>query len=250
MVGFVDLHCHTLFRLDDGARDEEIMKSMLETAYKDGIRHICFTPHFKIYEFDSEESIYIHMQRIKKRYDVACEYTKANYPNLELYLGNEIMYHNDIADSLSSKKCSFLGDSSYALVEFEPNCSAYEIENSILRLLRKGIRPLIAHIERYSAINKDPSLLTTLKEHGALLQVNARSVTRFKFGKIARLLKNAFKKGLVDVVASDAHNNSSLPPRLSEAYKHIAKNYGESYADKIFHDVPLAIVSCKNTFKE
>ena len=160
------------------------------------------------------------------------------------------MCHGDMADSLFSKKCNFIGNGSYALIEFEPDCSAYEMEISVLKLLRKGIRPLIAHIERYSAVIKDPSLLKVLKEHGALLQVNARSVTKFKFGKIARLLKNAFKKGLVDVVASDAHNATSFPPRLSEAYMHIVKNYGERYADKIFHDVPLAIVSHKNTFKE
>lgn len=248
MVNFVDLHCHALFRLDDGAHNEEVMKKMIDIAYEDGTRYLCFTPHFKIYEFDSEDEVYSHMQRMDRRFKVACEYVNDKYPEMSLFLGNEIMYHSDIPDSLLSKKCHFLGDSSYALVEFEPNCSAFEIENITIRLLRKGIRPLIAHVERYSAVVKDLSLARSLKESGALLQVNARSVTRFKFGKIAKFLKQAFKKELIDVIASDAHNDTSFSPSLSKAYEHISKNYGTNYANCIFHDKPLAILMNKNAF--
>ena len=248
MIDFVDLHCHALFRLDDGAHNEDVMKRMLDIAYSDGTRYLCFTPHFKIYEFDSEEDVYSHMQRLDRRFKVACKYAAEKCPEMKLFLGNEIMYHSDMSDSLLTKKCHFLGESSYALVEFEPNCSAFEIENIIIRLLRKGIRPVIAHVERYSAIIKDFSLAKSLKENGALLQVNARSVTRFKIGKIAKFLKQAFKKELIDVIASDAHNDTSFSPSLSKAYDYITKNYGADYANSIFHDKPLAILMNENAF--
>ena len=248
MISFVDLHCHALFRVDDGAKDENMMKSMLDLAYSDGTRHLCFTPHFKIFEFNSEEEMYEQMHRLNRRFKIACEYVSEKYPDMHLYLGNEIMHHQDANESLSTKKCHYLGDSSYALIEFEPNASAYEIENSVLRLLRKGVRPVIAHIERYSAIVKDFSLVKSLKNSGALFQVNARSVTKFKFGKIAKFLRLAFKKGLIDVVASDAHNSTSFPPLLSKAYTLISKNYGQEYADSIFHSKPLAILKNDQIF--
>ena len=248
MIGFVDLHCHALFRIDDGAKDENTMKSMLDLAYSDGTRYLCFTPHFKIFEFDSEDEVYVQMQRLNHRFKIACEYTHEKYPDMCLFLGNEIMYHLDADVSLATNKCHYLGDSSYALIEFEPDSSAYEIESSVLRLLRRGVRPLIAHIERYSAIVKDFSFAKSLKDNGALFQVNARSVTKFKFGKIANFLKLSFKKRMVDVVASDAHNATSFSPQLSKAYSTVLKKYGQDYADSIFHEKPLAILKNEQIF--
>ena len=248
MIDFVDLHCHALFRVDDGATDEDTTKSMIDIAYADGTRHLCFTPHFKIYEFDSEEEMYEQMERLNRRFAFASSYVNEKYPDMHIFLGNEIMYHSEIAESLLSKKCHFLGDSSFALVEFAPECSAYEIENTIGKLVRKGVRPLIAHIERYSAFVKDPSFAKIIKESGALFQVNAKSVTKFKLGKTASFLKNAFKKGIVDVVASDAHNSTSFSPQLSKAYAHISKKYGQEYADKIFYHNPLAILKNEKVF--
>ena len=242
MVDFVDLHCHILFRVDDGAPTEEVMQSMLDTAHSDGIRHICFTPHFKIYEFYSEEEMYQQVKRLNRRFDVALKYVSEHYPDMHLFLGNEIMYHSDIYESLSTKKCHFLGDSSFALIEFAPSATSYEIETTISQLLRRGVRPVIAHIERYPALIKDPDLVKILKEGGALFQVNAKSITKFKFGKTARFIKNALRNSLVDVVASDAHNNTTLPPVLSKAYDTVTKFYGSAYADKIFHHTPLAIL--------
>lgn len=248
MVDFVDLHCHTLFRVDDGARTEEMMQSMLDIAYNDRIRYICFSPHFKIYEFYSEEEMYEQMKRLNRRFEAARKYVCEKYPDMKLFLGNEIMYHSDIYGSLSSKKCHFLGNSSFALIEFAPSATSYEIENTVSQLLRKGVKPLIAHIERYSALIKEPELLRTLKESGALFQVNAKSVLSFKLGKTARFLKSALKNQLVDVVASDAHNDTSFPPVLSKAYNSVAKFYGSVYADKIFHHTPLAILMNEKIF--
>ena len=242
MSDFVDIHCHALFAVDDGARDEKAMQDMLDMAYADGTRYLCFTPHFKIFEFDDEDKMYEQVNRLKRRFSIALAYADAKHPDLRLFLGNEIMSHADAAESLYSDKCLFLGNSKYALIEFDPNASEYEIENTSIRLLRKGIVPLIAHIERYSAFVKNPSFVSVLKEHGAFLQVNAHAITKFKVGKVARFLKHVFKKRLVDVVASDAHNTTSFPPVLSKAYEEIAKKYGEDYATKIFHTTPLSII--------
>ncbi len=248
MADFDDLHCHALFRVDDGAETEDVMKKMLDIAYSNGTRHLCFTPHFKIYEFNDEDEMYEQVDRLNRRFKIAGDYAKEKYSDLHLYLGNEIMFHNEISESLFSKKCIFLNNSSYALVEFSPDSTAYAIENAVVKLLRKGVRPLIAHVERYPAFIKDFTLLRVLKDCGALLQVNARCVTKFKIGKAARFLKYAFSKELIDVVASDAHNDSSFTPDLSKAYAVISKNYGTDYADKIFHNTPLSILMNEKVF--
>ena len=248
MIDFVDIHCHALFRVDDGAIDEQMMYNMLDMAYSNGTKTICFTPHFKIFEFDSDEEIYSYMDRLKRRFKVANEYASEKYPDMKLFLGNEIMYHSDIYESLNSKKCHFLGNSSYALIEFSPDTSAYDIRTTVNKLLRQGIRPVIAHVERYTAFIKDFSLVKELKESGALLQVNSKALTKFKIGKIAKFIKTLLGKKLVDVVASDAHNDSNFSPQLLKAYELVSKKYGSDYADKIFHHIPLAVITDKKMF--
>ena len=190
MYNFIDLHCHALCGIDDGARDQEAMFKMLDIAYLDGIRTICFTPHFKIYWFKSDEEIAKYSEKINKSFEIACDYVKDKYPNMELLLGNEIMYFNDIFDFLSLKKCNSITSTSYVLVEFSPHTSYYDIKAAISKFSRKGYRPIIAHVERYSVLTKDFSLLKELKEFGAFIQINSTSITKFKFGKQARFINS------------------------------------------------------------
>lgn len=245
MFDLVDIHCHALSCVDDGAGDEETMKSMLDTAYSDGIRAICFTPHFKIFEFDSDEDIEQYNHLVSSSYNLACSYIKEKYPDMALYLGNEIMYHDEILNSLNSKSCKSLNGSSYILVEFQPTVTTFDIENAVIRILRKGYIPIIAHIERYSALLKKPELIYELRSMGALMQINARGILKFKFGRMARFIKDVLRKKQVDIVASDAHDNSIFAPNLSKAMLYVSKHYGEKYAEKIFSKVPYAVLSNK-----
>ena len=115
-------------------------------------------------------------------FTIASEYVKEAHPDMQLYLGNEIMYHNEFFESLSSKSCYTLNNTVYALVEFSPTVSAFDIKAGVSRILRKGYIPVIAHIERYGVLVKDIDLLLELKGMGALFQVNAKSITRVKLG--------------------------------------------------------------------
>ena len=122
------------------------------------------------------------------------------------------------------------------------DASFFDIKSAVTSILRKGIIPVIAHIERYSAICDNPTLIKELKEYGALIQVNAASITNFKFGKTARFIKTIFKKSYVDVVATDAHSVSHHKPVMSEAYAVIEKKYGEKMAKKVFCTIPNMIL--------
>jgi protein-tyrosine phosphatase len=243
----VDIHCHTLSRIDDGAENSTMMKKMIDTAFADGIRTICFTPHFKIYEFRNEQDVVSYNKLIEQIFKIAIDYKNQNYPDMQMYLGNEIMYHNDFFDSLQSKNCRSLNNSSYVLVEFQPSVTSYDLRNSISRILRKGYIPLIAHIERYGTLVKNYDLLLELKSLGALFQVNARSITKIKFGKTSSFLRKVLKQNLIDVIATDAHDNSSFPQNLSKAYFYISKHFGDTYAKKLFCDIPTAILNNEKT---
>ncbi|MBQ8546426.1 MAG: hypothetical protein IJ437_05755 [Clostridia bacterium] len=246
MYDFIDLHCHILSGIDDGAKDTEMMTRMLDIAYSDGIKTICLTPHFKIYRFNDAEEISKYNQDIQKAYELACCYAKNTYPDMTLLLGNEIMYHNDMFDSLVSSKCHTISTTSYVLVEFPPHISSFDLKNATSKLLRKGFHPIIAHVERYNALLNSHSLLKELKESGAIIQINSNSITRFKFGKVARFIRKALKNKLVDIVCTDSHNDTSFPPTLSKAYRKVCKRYGNDYSKKIFHDNQFMIINNKH----
>ena len=242
MYDLIDLHCHILSSVDDGAYDDDMMKSMLDIAYNDGIKAICFTPHFKIHQFKNDEHIRKYNLHIERVFSSALEYVNEKYSDMKIYLGNEVMFHNDICNSLSTGKCRFLADSSYVLVEFKPETPMFDIENIVSKILRKGYIPVIAHIERYSALVNDPSKLKELRGLGALLQINAGSILKFWFGKTARFIKNALKNKLVDIICTDAHNDSVALPNLSKAFTRIANKFGFECASRIFYKNPQKIL--------
>lgn len=245
---FADIHCHTLYNVDDGAHNDSVMKNMLDTAYLDGIRTICFTPHFKMYEFRNKEKILSYNSKIQNSFQYALDYAKEKYPDMTLFLGNEIMYHSDIFDSLEKEYCCTLNNSSYLLLEFQPTTSSHELLNSVSRVLRRGLIPIIAHVERYGCLIKKPDIVKELKDMGAVIQVNCSSVLCFKLSKRGKFIKYVLKNRLVDVIASDAHNDSAFPQRLSKSNKYISKHFGSKYAEKIFHTNQIAILDDKKIF--
>ena len=80
MNGFVDLHCHMLYGIDDGAASAEEMQKMLDMAYKDGTRHICLTPHANLREEDD-----LH-QQARQAFEELCIYAD-KYPDMQFYQG-------------------------------------------------------------------------------------------------------------------------------------------------------------------
>lgn len=241
-----DLHCHMLCSVDDGARNVEQMQNMLDIAYNDGIRAICFTPHFKMHHFDSEEKIVAYNDSIKQSFSIISDYSANAYPDMKLFLGSEIMFHHDIYNSVKSGKCSKIGNSSYYLVEFMPSTPFFEIKNSLSNLARKGVRLILAHVERYEDLARNYKKLKDLKELGILLQVNASSIVRLKFGKSARFIKKLFKEALVDIIATDAHDDKDFSPLMSHAVQIISQKYGEGIAKKVSCINPTSILENKN----
>ena len=248
MFEMADIHTHTLGGVDDGAKNLDEMNKMLDIAYEDGIRHICFTPHFKIYHFRDSGEIDGYNRVIEESFGKAKEYAGEKYPDLKLYLGNEVMYHSGVIDSSDSNLCRRMNGGSYMLVEFHPGISIYDMRNAVSKILRKGFIPVIAHVERYEELVKKPNFAWELKQYGALLQVNASTVVKAKFGRTAAFLKFLFRKSYIDVIASDAHSTDVYKPVLSKARDRIIKKYGEVVAKRIFLETPLAIINNKKLF--
>ena len=208
-MAFFDMHTHILCGVDDGAGTEQEMREMLRVAYEDGTRAICLTPHYSPYLFGDTSA------SSTRAYERLCEYAAEEYPDLALYLGNELGYHEACIQALNDGRCRTLGGSRYLLVDFPAFVGFFELRSGVERLLRMGYRPVLAHAERYRALRHRLGWVRELIENGGLIQLNAGSAVGDYGPFDCRQWKKFVKYGLVHVISSDGHDADTRAPRMS-----------------------------------
>ncbi|MBQ9674003.1 MAG: hypothetical protein IJV39_05190 [Ruminococcus sp.] len=222
-----DLHCHILPEMDDGSESVEMSVKMLNTLAEQGVRHICFTPHY----YTHKESMEDFLERRQSCYEIL----KPHIPEgIEVCLGAEV-YVTDIIMNNKSLKPVCYGNSNYILLEFPYNTSfegtSYDFLMRLINLY--NVRPVMAHIERYDAMIRNPKLLEDLSGYGIKFQTNANSyLERSTFRKFKKLIKY----GLIHYIGSDAHNLQRYQPdRYKEAFDLIAKKTSPDVVNGIIH---------------
>lgn len=243
MTGFVDLHCHMLCNTDDGAGSMEEMLLMLRQSYDDGIRTICLTPHYSPYiDFPSAtetDKVFIRLRN----------FAKQNYPSMHLLRGNEIMYHNDIISSLNMKLCRTLNNTRYVLVEFNYFSKFETLLSGLSKILNSGYIPVLAHAERYPVLVQNVKNVYELYSRGIIIQLNARSVLGNNGWFIAKFCNKLIKNGLVDIIASDAHDPKNRPPLLSKCHDRILSLHGKDCAKNLMYTNPHMILHNEKLFR-
>lgn len=232
----VNIHCHMLYGVDDGAKDPDTMTAMMEREYKSGVREICMTPHYNPAMFRCPVDV------IRRRFEEVRRIAAEKFPDMELYLGQELYYYHDSVDDLLSGKCLSLNNTRGVLVEFGPNADRTTVTAGVSRLLTSGFVPVVAHVERYMLIRNKKECIRDLKSRGAYIQVNAESLV----GKYGFMMKHdimsLIRRGLVDVVADDCHDMVEKKPCLREAYGVVMRKFGKDTADRLFTENPRKIL--------
>lgn len=215
-----DIHTHILPGIDDGADSIETAIELLYEEQKQGVTDIVLTPHFNIQdttiqEFLSkrEESFKLLSKEMEKHPDLS---------GLNLHLGAEVKHNPNLIYSDVFDLC--IKDTSYLLLELTMS-HPFNFEQTVLWMLSKGISPILAHVERYDYICKNPKLLENLLYAGVVFQCNASSLFSRHYGK---RVKKLIKHGYVHVLASDTHNMKSRPPELVNGLDKCSK-----YADAL-----------------
>ena len=231
----IDIHSHIVFDVDDGPETLEESRSLLEESYRQGVRTVISTSHRRKGMFETPEA------KIEENFKRVQEMAKEIADDLTLLYGAEIYYTSDILDKLEQGIIPRLADTQYALVEFSMTTPYREIHAALSNLLRLGITPVVAHIERYHCLENDEKRVRELVNMGCYTQINSSSVLKTKFfgDKYKFMKKRAhffLERKLVHFVASDMHNLGPRPPYMQEAYQIISKKYGSSYAEQLFRE--------------
>ena len=228
MNQFVDIHCHILPGVDDGSQTPEETKAMLQKAWDEGIQIMVATPHYHKQRWKND------IELIKKQLLLTRKLAKEVHPKMQICLGMEIYYGEDVPELLKEGRVVSIRKSRYILVEFSPGDEFQYILSAVRKLQMSGHTVIIAHIERYNCLRKDISNVEYLREMGAYLQVNTGSITGSYGRSVKKFLREVLKAHLVQLVGTDAHGSERRTPKMQEAYKDVVKRCGEEYADQIF----------------
>lgn len=237
--GFVDIHTHLLFGVDDGAADLRQSMELLAMARENGTTAVVLTPHHRG-RFRQNTP-----QQLRSRFQELAERVKTEIPDMKLYLGNEAAHERELGDKVAEGRVLSLNDSNYVLLEFDFNSSRVQVVEETMSLIGSGYTPIIAHAERYDIFRKNKKLPEELLYVGALIQLNADSILGKCGFATKRVCHRLLKKGMVHFVASDAHDPKERPPVLKECFEYVSKRYGEDYAWSIFRDNALDLLTGK-----
>ena len=237
----IDIHSHIVFDVDDGPKSREESKALLAEAYSQGVRTIVSTSHRRKGMFETPE------EKIAANFRQVQEIAKEVADDLTIMYGAEIYYTRDVLDKLENHIIPTLNGSRYALIEFSMNTPYREIHSALSSVLMLGITPVVAHIERYDALENNEKRVRELINMGCYTQINSFHVLKPKlFGEHYKFMKKRaqyfLERDLVHVIASDMHNLDGRPPHMAEAYGLIVQKYGEAKAQELFIDNPRKIV--------
>ena len=227
ITGLADIHVHFVYGMDDGARTREDMEAMLDAAYADGITSLVATPHMTpgIKPFNPDI--------FRLRLEEARAYCRARGYPLMLYPGAELLYTPAIGQYAVDHCLPGLAGTEKVLVEFTPDISLREVEQALDMLERRGDRGIMAHIERYACLHTGKTAAKLKERHDVLFQVNAHTLLTERGYFRTRRIERWFREGLVDAVASDAHNVRTRPFLMSKAYRVLRERYGTEEAARM-----------------
>ena len=239
----VDIHCHILPGVDDGARNMEESLRMLSRAAAAGVKIVAATPHLIAGTYGIEllnrEQMIADLQKAADESGIDIQIK----PGVEYYLSSEML-----EDTAKLKELTLNNNGKYILVELPMQMIPIYAKDVFFNLNMQGITPVLAHPERNIAICRDPNILFDFVMSGVVVQLNAGSILGC-FGKYpkktARIL---LTHKLVHVVASDMHSDDSITQ--GHALPAVEEVIGSEEASLMFIENPGRILAGEAFHKE
>ena len=235
----IDLHCHLLPGIDDGPETLDEALAMARIALENGIEAAHVTPHLHPARWDNDLP---KIAAAVEAYRAAL--AQAGIP-LALGFAAEVRLDYAIVPLIEEGRVPFLGKLEgyqVMLLEFPHSHVPVGAEEFVAWLLARNIRPLIAHPERNKDLMRDPARIEPFVGAGCLLQVTADAIAGGFGALCAQRAREFLERGLVSVIASDAHDTTGRPPRIAPGRDIAAKIVGAEEARRMTYDTPLRIV--------
>lgn len=235
----IDLHCHIIPWIDDGADNASVACEMAAHALDSGVKTIVATPHCNLmgarpnYRGRTYNECIGMFRALLKQHHIPLEIL----PGAELFA-----HHSNLRRILAEHRVMTLNDSRYLLTEFNFNASGEDMTDALELISRRSLVPVVAHPERYTAVQHDPSLAARWFRRGYIIQVNKGSI----LGRLGEGAHGAgvhlLRSGLVHVIASDAHDVYYRPTGFQSLLPVLRRLCPQDYIDILLNENPQLII--------
>ncbi|GMR12325.1 MAG: hypothetical protein BMS9Abin29_0514 [Gemmatimonadota bacterium] len=210
-----DLHSHLVPGVDDGAQGVEDSLEAVDRMVCAGVGRIVTTPHLNASLMDHPEEFEAYLAKVDEAWERVHPVVSKRFPEVGFHRGFEVAVDAPNAD-LSDDRLKMAG-TSFVLIEWPRLHVPQRTERVVRRIRKAGVKPIIAHPERYSGMDPELAVVGLWREAGGFIQVNHGSLVG-RYGKIAQLTAmTLLKNGWVDFLSSDFHARSGLKPYIRES---------------------------------
>lgn len=239
----IDLHCHILPGVDDGAEDMQTALELANSAVDQGISHVLLTPHHM-------DGIYTnHRSDVLNRTSDFQKQLELNQIPLIVFPGQEVHLTGQLPKAIAAGDILFMDETNrYLLIEL-PHSGVPEYTNKMLfDLITQGIVPVLAHPERNAGFQRDPNKLYELIKMGCLTQLTASSYLGVFGSKVQQLTEKLVKANQGYIFASDAHNFEGRRFLMKEAFEKLVTEEGQAQAE-LFNENAKNIINGDDVIK-
>lgn len=233
----IELHFHCLPGIDDGPTTWDDAVELCRAAAREGTTTIVATPHVLRRQWSNEDP--------EARARLVGELNDRLGGRPTVLPGSEYLFGPSLLELLEdpASPLTRLNGGRYLLVEFGSLPAPGAVENVFHEMSLLGTTPIVAHPERHAVLSRDPGRVAALVDRGAAVQVTAGSLLG-EFGEAAQLAaEELMRRGLVHLVASDAHDARRRPPRLAAARSRVRRDWGIAAEEAIFERHPAAVLA-------
>lgn len=242
----IDLHCHILPGMDDGAAMMDDALEMAHMAALSGVRTVVATPHCN--RPGNPDDNFAGQELTDRLQGLRSALQEAQIP-LCILPGAEVFCTPRMAQLLEDGKLLTLANSKYMLMEFYFDESPEFMEDCFGRVLRRGKVPVVAHPERYEAVFRNPELVARWFRKGLVIQLNKGSILGRLGSHAEAVSKYLLEQGLAHVVASDAHSSRVRTPHMAQVAHHLEQHYAPEYARILLSRNPERIIQDRSVIK-
>ncbi|MHB1414350.1 MAG: tyrosine-protein phosphatase [Chloroflexota bacterium] len=231
----IDIHCHILPGVDDGASDLAMAVEMARVAARDGVRTIVATPHHGEPNWPERRRLLSDLATLR-----SCLHEEGIA--VDVLLGAEVFVSLDLGVLAAAGKLPVIGEGPYVLVEFPFSLFPNYAEHVLFELQVRGFKPIVAHPERCEPLQRDVARLAAMVDRGMLVQINAGSLTGVYGGRVRAAARQMVLAALAHVIASDGHGVKGRGPGLSTAVAEASRLVGLARAEAMVTAAPAAII--------
>jgi protein-tyrosine phosphatase len=223
----IDLHTHILPGIDDGARDERESIAMLEMLERQRVDTVVLTPHYPSAGMLPEE----FLQKRQEAFDRIRFQEVAG--RLRLELASETFFSKALLQMEDIKPLCIGGK--YLLIElaYATEFSPFVCDQILKIQYVHGVRPILAHVERYEHLMRHPKVLDSLVDEGLLTQINVSSLDSYW---LRRKLFKMLERGHVHFLGTDCHRINARKPDYRRYADQLAQALGEDMLSQLMQN--------------